>query len=83
MVRPVETRVLKLQITMRTGLPTTGVTTGMILPLKVRRRPAAAIDAAVKRVLALVGLADKADRKPKQLSGGQQQRVALARALVY
>ncbi len=32
--------------------------------------------------LALVGLADFADRYPHQLSGGQQQRVALARALV-
>ncbi|MCC7047522.1 MAG: ABC transporter ATP-binding protein [Alphaproteobacteria bacterium] len=32
--------------------------------------------------LALVRLADFAQRYPKQLSGGQQQRVALARALV-
>jgi iron(III) transport system ATP-binding protein len=36
----------------------------------------------VERALALVGLADAADRMPATLSGGQQQRVALARTLV-
>ncbi len=32
--------------------------------------------------LQLVGLADRASRRPSELSGGQQQRVAIARAVV-
>jgi bicarbonate transport system ATP-binding protein len=37
--------------------------------------------AIVKEHLALVGLADAAEKKPPQLSGGMKQRVAIARAL--
>jgi len=35
----------------------------------------------VMAILEIVGMADKADRRPHQLSGGQQQRVAIARAV--
>lgn len=35
----------------------------------------------VKKLLDLVGLADRAENYPAQLSGGQKQRVAIARAL--
>lgn len=39
--------------------------------------------AAARAELAALGLADHAEKFPRQLSGGQQQRVAIARALVH
>ncbi|MVA76069.1 ATP-binding cassette domain-containing protein [Auraticoccus sp. F435] len=50
-------------------------------PVHVRGvRPSRAREEA-RRLLDLVGLAERADFYPSQLSGGQQQRVAIARAL--
>jgi phospholipid/cholesterol/gamma-HCH transport system ATP-binding protein len=40
-----------------------------------------AVDRRVREVLAVVGLAEYADRMPSELSGGQRRRVAIARAM--
>ena len=50
--------------------------------LRMEKLPKAEIAPRVDKMLANLGLADQADKYPRQLSGGQQQRVALARALV-
>jgi len=61
-------------------LPALTVMQNITLPLRLAGAP---IDRSwAQQVLAGVGLADKARRRPAQLSGGQQQRVAIARALV-
>ena len=49
--------------------------------LKVRKLPRGEREAAVARLLDMVGLAEFADRRIDRISGGQRQRVALARAI--
>ena len=51
-------------------------------PLKVRKAPAAEMEAAIRDAAGQVQLLDYLDRYPRQLSGGQRQRVALARAII-
>ena len=63
--------------------PHLSVFENVAFPLRMRKRDAAGIAAAVGRALELVRLGQMAHRLPRELSGGQQQRVAFARAVVF
>ena len=53
----------------------------MLAPVELKIKTKEEAEKKAMELLRRVGLADKADAKPKELSGGQQQRVAIARAL--
>ena len=53
-----------------------------LAPVQLKLMTQQEADAEAERLLARVGLPDKADAYPAQLSGGQKQRVAIARALM-
>jgi len=64
-------------------IPVLTVAENVELPLTIGNKTSPKLNR--KRVLEIldaVGIADKANRFPRELSGGQEQRVAIARALV-
>jgi len=63
-------------------LPDLTVYDNVSLPLEIRKMSQSEVDFRVKGVLALVGLADRAQDFPTVLSGGEQQRVAIARSII-
>lgn len=62
-------------------IPTLSALDNVLVPAMPLRMDGKVRDLA-RELLALVGLAGKEHRKPRELSGGEQQRVAIARALI-
>jgi len=62
-------------------IPTLTALENVTLPMTFQNIPSEKRIETAKRVLTMVGLADRMTHKPNELSGGQQQRVAIARAL--
>jgi len=62
-------------------IPTLRVCENVLLPAALAGVGQAESRARAERLLAEVGLADRAEAFPDRLSGGEQQRVAIARAL--
>jgi lipoprotein-releasing system ATP-binding protein len=53
----------------------------VILPQRIAGKRYAEAEKEARRLLTLLGLAERLTHRPSQLSGGEQQRVAIARAL--
>jgi putative ABC transport system ATP-binding protein len=62
-------------------LPILSAAENVEIPLRLVTAEPSDRDARVAELLALVGLAGRANHRPHELSGGEQQRVAIARAL--
>jgi ABC-type lipoprotein export system ATPase subunit len=69
------------QQTARNLLPYLSARENVELPVRLARGGRRAARARAGELLDLVGLADRADRRPSRLSGGEQQRCAVAVAL--
>jgi len=63
-------------------MPWANVFNNVLLPLKLKRAPAAAAAERVNAALERVGLQKFATAYPRELSGGMRMRVSIARALV-
>ncbi len=62
-------------------IPTLTAQENVEFALELVERDGRTVRRRASELMALVGLADRADHFPSQLSGGEQQRVAIARAL--
>ncbi|MBV8913905.1 MAG: ABC transporter ATP-binding protein [Acetobacteraceae bacterium] len=80
---PPEARGLSMVFQSYAIWPHMTVAENVAFPLRARRVSRTETRQAVGRALALVDLAEFADRPATRLSGGQQQRVALARAVAF
>ncbi len=63
-------------------LPTLTALENVTLPLIFKNVPVEERKARAMKMLAAVGLEDRAHHKPQEMSGGQQQRVSIARAFI-
>jgi lipoprotein-releasing system ATP-binding protein len=62
-------------------LPEFSALENVLMPQMIRGVGRRAGEARAKRLLDVLGLAERLDHRPAQLSGGEQQRTAIARAL--
>lgn len=63
-------------------LPEFSALENIMIPAMIAGKSRKEARSEAERLIALVGLSDRASHKPSELSGGEQQRIAIARALV-